>query len=92
MYSSQLFAREMLGVRVLGGVYIHVSGIDLIRDETGAARVLEDNVRTPSGISYVLRERTAIIRRAETFPAALRRLPDRTGLTIIRWWRRGTLR
>ncbi len=65
VYSSDLFVREMIGVRVLNGVYIHVSGIDLIRDETGEARVLEDNVRTPSGISYVLENRDVLKR---TFP------------------------
>jgi uncharacterized circularly permuted ATP-grasp superfamily protein len=65
VYSSELFAREMIGVRVLGGVYIHVSGIDIIRDETGTPRVLEDNVRTPSGISYVLENRDVLKR---TFP------------------------
>jgi len=43
-------------------VRIQVSGIDLIRDEKGAWRVLEDNVRTPSGISYVLENRVAMTR------------------------------
>jgi uncharacterized circularly permuted ATP-grasp superfamily protein len=65
VYSSELFVREMIGVRVLNDVYIHVSGIDLIRDETGTPRVLEDNVRTPSGISYVLENRDVLKR---TFP------------------------
>jgi uncharacterized circularly permuted ATP-grasp superfamily protein len=65
VYSSDLFVREMIGVRVLNDVYIHVSGIDLIRDETGTPRVLEDNVRTPSGISYVLENRDVLKR---TFP------------------------
>src|ERR1700681_402290 len=62
VYSSDLFVREMIGVRVLNDVYIHVSGIDLIRDETGTPRVLEDNVRTPSGISYVLENRDVLKR------------------------------
>lgn len=65
VYSSDLFVREMIGVRVLNDVYIHVSGIDLIRDEKGTPRVLEDNVRTPSGISYVLENRDVLKR---TFP------------------------
>ena len=39
---------------------VHVSGIDLIRDEQGAFRVLEDNVRVPSGVSYVLANRSAM--------------------------------
>lgn len=45
------------GVRPLGGVRIHIAGIDLIRDGEGTFRVLEDNLRTPSGVSYVLENR-----------------------------------
>lgn len=50
--------RPMLrGLRPPGGVRIHISGIDLIRDPAGIWRVLEDNLRTPSGVSYVLENR-----------------------------------
>ncbi len=45
------------GVRVPGGVRIQIAGIDLIRDAGGTFRVLEDNLRTPSGVSYVLENR-----------------------------------
>jgi len=45
---------------------VHVAGIDLIRDEQGKFRVLEDNVRVPSGVSYVIENRLAMTR---TFPA-----------------------
>ncbi len=45
------------GIKPPGGVRIHISGIDLIRDPTGTWRVLEDNLRTPSGVSYVLENR-----------------------------------
>ncbi|MFL5828602.1 MAG: circularly permuted type 2 ATP-grasp protein, partial [Solirubrobacteraceae bacterium] len=45
-----------------GGVYCHVSGCDLVRDGEGRWRVLEDNARTPSGISYVLENRLAMTR------------------------------
>ncbi len=65
VYSSSLFTREMIGVRVPHDVYIHVSGTDLIWDAGGAPYVLEDNVRTPSGISYVLENRDVLKR---TFP------------------------
>ena len=41
---------------------IHVAGIDVIRDEDGEFRVLEDNVRSPSGVSYVLANRAAMAR------------------------------
>jgi uncharacterized circularly permuted ATP-grasp superfamily protein len=48
---------ELQGVRPPGGVRIHVSGIDLVRGPDGRFRVLEDNLRTPSGVSYVLENR-----------------------------------
>lgn len=44
-------------VKPPGGVRIHIAGIDLIRDPQGSFRVLEDNLRTPSGVSYVLENR-----------------------------------
>ncbi|MDB5028850.1 MAG: hypothetical protein JWO66_2539 [Candidatus Eremiobacteraeota bacterium] len=63
--SSSLYVREMIDVNVPHGVYVHVSGIDLIWDDGGRPMVLEDNVRTPSGISYVLENRDVLKR---TFP------------------------
>jgi uncharacterized circularly permuted ATP-grasp superfamily protein len=60
--SRPSFARPVHGVRPPGGVYCHVSGCDLVRDGDGRWRVLEDNVRTPSGISYVLENRLAMTR------------------------------
>ena len=56
------FARAVHGIRPPNGVYCHVSGCDLVRDGDGIWRVLEDNVRTPSGISYVLENRVAMTR------------------------------
>ena len=56
------FARAVHGVRPPGGVYCHVAGCDLVRDADGTWKVLEDNVRTPSGISYVLENRAAMTR------------------------------
>jgi len=52
----------MIDMDVPHDVYIHVSGIDLIRDERGEFLVLEDNCRTPSGISYVLENRDVLKR------------------------------
>jgi len=50
--------RPMLrGLKPPGGVRIHISGVDLIRDPDGTWRVLEDNLRTPSGVSYVVENR-----------------------------------
>jgi len=60
--SRPSFARPVHGVRAPGGVYCHVSGCDLVRGGDGRWRVLEDNVRTPSGISYVLENRLAMTR------------------------------
>ncbi len=56
------FARAVHGIRPPGGVYCHVAGCDLVRDADGTWKVLEDNVRTPSGISYVLENRVAMTR------------------------------
>ena len=62
IFSSKFFNREMIGFRVPRDVYIHVSGIDLIRGRDGTYYVLEDNLRTPSGISYVLENRDVLKR------------------------------
>ncbi len=51
------YRREVVGLNVPKDIYIHVSGIDLIRDIEGNYLVLEDNCRTPSGVSYVLKNR-----------------------------------
>ena len=55
--SSQYYYRQAAGIHSANGVRIQVSGIDLIRDEHGEMRVLEDNVRVPSGVSYVISNR-----------------------------------
>jgi uncharacterized circularly permuted ATP-grasp superfamily protein len=61
--SCQHFRREMVGIEVPRGIHTHISGIDLVRDsKTGDFYVLEDNVRTPSGISYVLENRLVMTR------------------------------
>jgi uncharacterized circularly permuted ATP-grasp superfamily protein len=58
--SSQHFRRAAAGIHPPGGVRVHVSGIDIVRDQHGIHRVLEDNVRVPSGVSYVLSNRRAM--------------------------------
>ena len=63
--SSTHFHRQAAGIETANGVRIHVSGIDLIRDEHGAWRVLEDNVRVPCGVSYVISNRRVM---AQTLP------------------------
>lgn len=59
---SHGFLRAVVGIKPPGGVYVHVSGIDLIRDPSGEFVVLEDNIRTPSGVSYVLENREVMKR------------------------------
>ena len=51
------YREQMIGVDVPKGTYVHVCGTDLIRDDEGTFRVLEDNARTPSGVSYVVENR-----------------------------------
>jgi uncharacterized circularly permuted ATP-grasp superfamily protein len=51
------YRRELHGVQAPRDIYMHISGIDLIRDPAGTYLVLEDNGRTPSGVSYVLKNR-----------------------------------
>ena len=59
------FHRAAHGIDPANGVRVHVAGIDLIRDENGRFRVLEDNARVPSGVSYVMENRRIMTR---TFP------------------------
>ncbi|GAA1699251.1 circularly permuted type 2 ATP-grasp protein [Microcella alkalica] len=63
--SSSHFHRQAHDIEASNGVRIQVSGIDLIRDESGGWRVLEDNVRVPSGVSYVISNRRVM---AQTLP------------------------
>ncbi len=66
---SAAYRPEMRGVQPPHGVYIHIAGIDLIRDAQGTFTVLEDNVRTPSGVSYVLENRMMM---KKVFPGIFR--------------------
>jgi uncharacterized circularly permuted ATP-grasp superfamily protein len=65
VYGNANYRPEMKDFPVPHGTYVHVCGIDIIRDEHGDFRVLEDNARTPSGISYVIENRHLMLR---TFP------------------------
>lgn len=51
------YTREVFGVSVPHDIYVHISGIDLIRSQDGTFYILEDNLRTPSGVSYMLENR-----------------------------------
>jgi uncharacterized circularly permuted ATP-grasp superfamily protein len=69
--SSSHFHRAAVGIDPANGVRVHVSGIDLIRDEAGTWRVLEDNVRVPSGVSYVISNRRVM---AQTLPELFQKM------------------
>ncbi len=66
---SKHYRREMRGLAVPHGAYVNVCGTDLVRREDGAFVVLEDNLRVPSGVSYMLANRE-VVRRA--FPNVFR--------------------
>ncbi len=51
------YTREVHGIKVPYDLYVHISGIDLIRGDDGKFYILEDNLRTPSGVSYMLENR-----------------------------------
>src|SRR5689334_20371907 len=69
IYGSKHYRREMRGMPVPHGAYVNICGSDLIRNERGEFVVLEDNLRVPSGVSYMLANRD-VARRA--FPAVFR--------------------
>jgi uncharacterized circularly permuted ATP-grasp superfamily protein len=51
------FTHQVHGIKVPHDIYVHIAGIDLIRGEDGTFYILEDNLRTPSGVSYMLENR-----------------------------------
>lgn len=60
--SSANYLHQMIGVDPPGGIYNHISGTDVIKHSDGNYYVLEDNIRCPSGVSYVICNRTALKR------------------------------
>ncbi|WP_165784433.1 circularly permuted type 2 ATP-grasp protein [Zhengella mangrovi] len=82
---NEAFLPEMLGVRPPGGVYTHIIGTDIVRTGENDFFVLEDNARTPSGVSYMLENRETMmqlfpelfreirVRPVENYPQLLRR-------------------
>jgi uncharacterized circularly permuted ATP-grasp superfamily protein len=57
IYSCPHYLREIQGLNVPYDIYVHIAGIDLIRDFDGTYYILEDNLRTPSGVSYMIENR-----------------------------------
>ena len=66
VFEAKHFRREMIGVNVPKNIYAHVIGTDLVRDDKGNYFVLEDNLRSPSGVSYMLENRQAMKRTFNT--------------------------
>ncbi|PYE85954.1 circularly permuted type 2 ATP-grasp protein [Pseudoroseicyclus aestuarii] len=58
---NEAFLPEMIGVEPPGGIYTHIVGIDLVRTDDDEFYVLEDNARTPSGVSYMLENRETML-------------------------------
>lgn len=81
---SKGYLSEVEGIMPIGGVYVHIAGIDLIRGPDGDFVVLEDNLRTPSGVSYVLENR-AIMKRV--FPRVFARARVRPVEEYPHWLR-----
>ncbi|HXJ34727.1 MAG TPA: circularly permuted type 2 ATP-grasp protein [Candidatus Eisenbacteria bacterium] len=85
VYASPDFRRDIVGVEPPHGIYTHIGGIDLVRDEKGRYLVAEDNLRIPSGVSFMIEnrivERRAFpelfgryrVRHVEDYPAVLLR-------------------
>jgi uncharacterized circularly permuted ATP-grasp superfamily protein len=70
VFQNPVFRPEMNGQRVPHDIYVHIAGIDIVRVEPDSFYVLEDNTRTPSGVSYMLENREIMLR---LFPDLLAR-------------------
>jgi len=62
VFCNPQYRPEMQGVNVTGDIYSHVAGIDVVRTDGGEFYVLEDNLRVPSGVSYMLENRKMMMR------------------------------
>jgi uncharacterized circularly permuted ATP-grasp superfamily protein len=62
IFQNPVFRPEMNGQSVPHGIYVHIAGIDIVRVDADTFYVLEDNTRTPSGVSYMLENREIMLR------------------------------
>jgi uncharacterized circularly permuted ATP-grasp superfamily protein len=62
VFRNSQYRPEMHGIDVAGGIYAHIAGIDIVRAGAGEYYVLEDNLRVPSGVSYMLENRKMMMR------------------------------
>jgi uncharacterized circularly permuted ATP-grasp superfamily protein len=75
VFGNANYRPEMEGFAVRFGTYVHICGIDIVRDQKGAFCVLEDNARTPSGVSYVVENRHLMLRNFPDLIAGIKLLP-----------------
>jgi uncharacterized circularly permuted ATP-grasp superfamily protein len=76
--SAKHFRREFMNFSVPKDIYVHICGTDLIRDHEGRYLVLEDNLRCPSGVSYMIENRAAMRRAFSTLFQTYRVRPVET--------------
>src|SRR3954464_2753627 len=62
IYKNAQYRPEMQGISVVSDIYAHIAGIDVVRAGAGEFYVLEDNLRVPSGVSYMLEDRRMMMR------------------------------
>lgn len=72
IYSATGFLKPCVGLKPVAGIWCHITGTDLVRDRDGQWYVLEDNLRVPSGVSYVLENRRVM---KSTFPEIFQTMP-----------------
>ncbi len=75
IFTNPNYRPEMQGFPVRFGTYVNICGIDIVRDQQGEFRVLEDNARTPSGVSYVIENRHLMLRAFPDLMAGTKLLP-----------------
>ncbi|MBS0561003.1 MAG: circularly permuted type 2 ATP-grasp protein [Proteobacteria bacterium] len=75
VFGNANYRPEMEQFPVRFGTYVHICGIDIVRDDAGEFRVLEDNARTPSGVSYVVENRQLMLRAFPDLMAGMRLRP-----------------
>ncbi len=75
IFGNANYRPEMEGFPVRFGTYVHICGIDIVRDQHGAFCVLEDNARTPSGVSYVVENRHLMLRNFPDLVAGIKLRP-----------------
>jgi uncharacterized circularly permuted ATP-grasp superfamily protein len=73
--TNPYYQAEMAGQRIPHDIYVHIAGIDIVRVDEGDFYVLEDNLRTPSGVSYMLENREVMMRLAPDLFAEYRVAP-----------------